>query len=193
MSLFTKIGNSINYHLSRFLNPVFRPRMINYKRNFQDQKVEHLRIGNSTFIDSKENLFLDSFVYIGHHNFIEASNQIRIGKGVQITSFITITSHSSHHSIRLYGSGYVNHSNHIGYIKGSVEIGEFTFVGPHTTLMPGTKIGKGCIVSAYSYLNDVYPDYSIIAGNPAKVVGDVRTIDEKYLKENKELKNLYMN
>ena len=35
------------------------------------------------FIDYKDNLFLGDNVYIGHFNFIEASNGIEIGESVQ--------------------------------------------------------------------------------------------------------------
>ena len=62
----------------------------------------------------------------------------------------------------------------IGYIQGKVNIGKYTFIGPHSTIMPNTTIGKGCIVSAYSYVKGNYPDFSIISGNPAKIVGDTR-------------------
>ena len=65
------------------------------------------------------------------------------------------------------------------------------FIGPHVTIMPDTHIGKGCIVSAYSYVKGDFPDFSIIAGNPAKVIGDTRTIDESFLKENPSLKSNY--
>ena len=166
--------------------------MLNYSVNFQKEKVNNLRIGNTTFIDTPNNLKLKDQVYIGHHNFIEASHGVSISKGCQITSFVTISSHSSHISIRLYGSNYSSASDHIGYIKGPISIGEFTFIGPHVVIMPNTHIGKGCIVSAYSYVKGDFPEGSIIAGNPAKVVGKVKDLDQKYLDENPGLKTSYL-
>lgn len=182
----------IYYRLSKCLMSLYGPRMIYYKKNFQGKKTINLRIGNTTFIDHPGKLQVADHVYIGHHNFIEASNSVTIEKGCQITSFVSLTSHSSHHSIRLYGSHYGETNDHIGYQTGEVYIGKFTFIGPHTTIMPGTKIGKGCIVSAYSLLKGEYPDFSVIAGNPAVVVGSVQEKDQKIIDEYPLLANYYM-
>jgi acetyltransferase-like isoleucine patch superfamily enzyme len=57
--------------------------------------------------------------------------------------------------------------------------------------MPGTRIGKGSLVSAYSYVQGVFPDYSIIAGNPAVIIGDTREKDQLFLNQNPELKKFY--
>jgi acetyltransferase-like isoleucine patch superfamily enzyme len=57
--------------------------------------------------------------------------------------------------------------------------------------MPGSSIGKGCIVSAFSYVNGVFPDFSVIAGNPAVVTGDTRTLDQHYLDQHPHLKEFY--
>ena len=78
-----------------------------------------------------------------------------------------------------------------GYVKGSVFIGKYTFIGPHSVIMPGTKIGKGSIVSAYSMVKGDFPEFSIIAGNPAKVVGNTRNIDGPFLQANPELRTFY--
>lgn len=184
--------NRISYRLSKCFLWLYRPRMIQYKKDFQNQAITHLRIGNTTFIDHAENLKLGNHVYIGHHNFIEASNGIEIEDTCQITSFVSITTHSSHHSIRLYGSNYGTVKDHVGYVKGQVFIGKCTFVGPHVTIMPGSKIGEGSIVSAYAFVKGEFPPFSIIAGNPAKVVGSTKEIDEKFLSEHPELKKFYM-
>jgi acetyltransferase-like isoleucine patch superfamily enzyme len=152
--------------------------------------LKGVRVSNSTFIDYPEFLKLGENVFIGHFNFIEASNGISIGEGCQITNFVSITSHSSHKSIRLYGREYKG-VDMKAYVKAPVEIGAFSFIGPHSTIMPGSSIGKGCIVSANSYVNGNFPDFSIIAGNPAKSVGDSREMDAPYLNEFPELRTFY--
>lgn len=184
--------NRIKYHIAKWFLGFYQPRMIYYKKDFQNKPIHNLRIGNTTFIDGSDQLLLGNNVYIGHHNFIEASHKITIHEGCQITSFVSITSHSSHISIRLYGNNFGSVTNHIGYRVGEISIGKFTFIGPHSTVMPGTTIGEGSIVAAYSYVKGDFPPFSIIAGNPAKVVGDTRHLDEKYLKEYPELDQYYM-
>ncbi len=185
------ITNSLLFHISKLLRFFFKPRVFPLKKNFQGKRILNCSIGNTTFIDYPQKLILHDGVYIGHHNFIEASNCIEICEGCQITDFVSITTHSSHISIRLYGSEYNNFNNHKGYITGSVKIEKFTFIGPHSVIMPGTQIGKGSIVAAYSYVKGNFPDFSIIKGNPAKVVGDTRNIDKQYLDQNDELKKIY--
>jgi carbonic anhydrase/acetyltransferase-like protein (isoleucine patch superfamily) len=124
-------------------------------------------------------------------NFIDASNGITLSEGCQITNYVSVLTHSSHISIRLYGREYKG-NDMIGYVKGSVSIGKFTFIGPHSVIMPGTKIGKGCIVSAYSMVKGEFPDFSIISGNPAKIVGDTRKLDAEFLNQHPELNVHYL-
>lgn len=184
--------HKINYHIAKLLQGILRPRMIYYSKNFQNQRVLNLRIGTTTFIDAPSQLKLANNIYIGHFNFIEASNGINIEEGCQITSYVSITTHSSHNTIRLYGSNYGNKEQQVGYLKGSISIGKFTFVGPHTTIMPNTVIGEGCIISAYAYVKGTFPPFSVISGNPAKVVGSVKNLDENYLRKHPELSQYYM-
>ncbi|MBX2949968.1 MAG: acyltransferase [Crocinitomicaceae bacterium] len=163
--------------------------------NYLDQNkkiISKTGVSSSTFIDYPQFLELGTGVYIGHHNFIEASNGLIIEDGCQITNFITITTHSSHTSIRLYGVHYGG-KDMIGYVKGSVKIGKYTFVGPHSTIMPGTTIGKGSLIAAYSYVQGEFPDFSIIAGNPARIIGDTREKDQNVLEQHPELKKYYEN
>ncbi len=152
--------------------------------------IEGTRVSNSTFIDYPQHLVLGKKVYVGHHNVLEASNGLQIEEGCQITNFVSIVTHSSHRAIRLYGKNYGG-SDMIGYKRGAVKIGKYTFVGPHSTIMPGTEIGKGSIVTAFSYVEGVFPDFSIISGNPAKVIGSTKDMDKELLNQHPELKKNY--
>lgn len=168
----------------------FHPRMV-YGVINQGKKLINTRISTSSVINGEENLNLDDDVFIGHFNFIEASNGIEIKKGTQVTNYISILSHSSHVSIRLYRENYRKESNLEGYKKGKVVIEEYSFIGPHTTIMPDTFIGKGSLVQSHSLVKGSFPDFSIIAGNPAERIGDTRDLDKKYLEANDVLKKTY--
>jgi len=78
-----------------------------------------------------------------------------------------------------------------GYIKGNLKIGAYSFIGPHAVIMPNTSIGKGSMISSFAYVKGEFPDFAIISGNPARVIGDTRNLDQKWLNENPELKPLY--
>lgn len=184
------IRNIVNYFRNK-RKARYVPQMMNNFIGREGKILYKTSVSNSTFIDKIANFDLAEKVYIGHFNFIEASNGLTIEEGCQITNFITITTHSSHQSIRLYGRQYSG-AEMIGYVKGKVRIGKYSFIGPHSTIMPNTSIGKGSLVAAYSYVQGEFPDFAIIAGNPAVVVGDTRKKDEEMLQKYPELKNHYL-
>ena len=51
-----------------------------------------------------------------------------------------------------------------------VVIGNDVWIGRRAMIMPGVKIGNGCIIGAGAVVTKDIPDYSIAAGVPAKVV-----------------------
>jgi acetyltransferase-like isoleucine patch superfamily enzyme len=184
------IIRKIKKKILNYFAGLLRPQIVRGFRRSDGVRMKTY-ISSSTFIDYPENLFVEENVYIGHFNFIEASNKIILREGVQITNYVTVTTHSSHISIRLYGRNYNQVPDMAGYKKGPVEIGAYSFIGPYTVLMPGTKIGKGSLVSSHSFVKGAFPDFSVIAGNPAVVIGDTRDIDKPYLEKNPELKKFY--
>jgi acetyltransferase-like isoleucine patch superfamily enzyme len=141
------------------------------------------RISPSTCIEHPEHLTLGDDVFIGHHNFIEARLGVTIDAGVQITNFVSIVTHSSHRSLRLMGRAYgsVPADQQPGFIAGPVHIGAYSFVGPHCVIEANTRIGRGCLVEALSRVRGDFPDFAVIAGNPASVVGDTRDADAALL------------
>lgn len=182
---------NIKHRILKKLAFLTRPRMIWGFKRYDGKYLKNTRISNTTFIDNQNKLTIEDNVFVGHFNYLEASNGIQIGEGCQITNHISITTHSSHNSIRLYGRKYSEYKNHKGYEKGEIKIGKYSFIGPHSVIMPNTKIGKGSIVSAYSYVQGRFPEFAIIKGHPAKVVGDTRELDKNYLEQNPELRELY--
>jgi acetyltransferase-like isoleucine patch superfamily enzyme len=59
-----------------------------------------------------------------------------------------------------------------------VKIGYGTFVGVNGLIMPGVEIGKCCIIGAGAVVTKNVPDYSVVGGNPAQVIGDVRKLKQ---------------
>ena len=52
---------------------------------------------------------------------------------------------------------------------GAVEVGEGSFIGAGSVVIPGVKIGKNCIIGAGSVVIRDIPDNSKAYGNPAKI------------------------
>ncbi len=65
-----------------------------------------------------------------------------------------------------------------------IMIGNNVFIGMNTTILPGTRIGDNVIVGAGSVLRGVVPENSIVIGNPAEVVGDIRNYAQKMMERN---------
>ena len=149
--------------------------------------LRNTRISNTSFIFSKNKLGIEDHVFIGHFSVIDATYGLHIGEGCQIGFFTGIFTHSSHAAIRLYGREYVNEPSKKSYFTAPVEIGKYSFIGAHATLLPGTKIGKGSIVSAYSLVSGDYPDFAILSGQPAQIIGDTRKMDARLLEQHPEL------
>ena len=154
------------------------------------------RLSPMTLIEHEDRLVLGDHVYIGPFNLIEASAGIHIGEGVQITSHCAIVTHSSHRAQRLLGPAYANWpltplSQRPGWISGPVEIGAYSFIGPHSLIEANSRLGRGTLVCAGSFVRGDYPDFAILEGRPARVVGDSRIADERALARHPELRVLY--
>ena len=158
--------------------------------------LPHTRIAPSTCIEHEDRLQLADHVFIGAFNFIEASGGVTVGEGVQITHHVGIVTHSSHRAQRLLGRAYAGWPASAteprpGWIAGPVHIGPYCFIGPQVLIEAGTRLGRGCIVSAGSVLRGDFPAFSRIAGNPAQVVGDSRDGDARWLDEQPALRARY--
>ena len=167
-------------------------RMVFGESDHLGRSLPHTRIAPSTCIEGAAGLRLSDHVFIGQFNFIDATAGLQIEEGVQITNFVSIVTHSSHRAIRLLGSGYAVHDGpKPGYISAPVEIGAYTFIGPHSLIEAGTRIGKGVVVCAYAQVRGDVPDFAIVAGAPAPQIGDVREQDERLLSQHPELRPHY--
>ena len=51
-----------------------------------------------------------------------------------------------------------------------VEIGEYAWICSRSIILPGLKIGKGAVASNAVVTKDV-PDFAIVGGVPAKIIG----------------------
>ena len=163
-----------------------------HRRVFGEQQgrhaLPHTRIAPSTCIDHEEGLLLADHVYIGPFNHLEASGGLVLEEGVQITSHCVLTTHSSHRALRLQGRAYATHleAEHgprPGWVAGPIHVGAYSFIGPHSVLEAGTRLGRGTLVCAGSVVRGHFPDFAVLQGQPAVVVGDTRQADAELLRQ----------
>jgi acetyltransferase-like isoleucine patch superfamily enzyme len=56
-----------------------------------------------------------------------------------------------------------------------IHVGEDCWIGGNVTILPGVTIGRGSVVGAGSVVTKSVPEFSVVAGNPAKVIRKVET------------------
>lgn len=77
----------------------------------------------------------------------------------------------------------LNHDYNDIYFCGKgapTEIGAFAWICSRSIIMPGVKIGEGAIVASGAIVTKDVPPYAIVAGIPAKIIGQREKKDYKY-------------
>lgn len=106
--------------------------------------------------------------YIHTDAYLDASGGLTIGDKVVISTNVIVLSHDWSFLKRASMAADKDTAFR------SVCIGKNSFIGAGAILLPGTIIGKSCIVGAGTVVKGNVPDYAIVVGNPAKVIGDTR-------------------
>lgn len=162
-----------------------RPFML-YGYNDPASKIfrKYTRLSSSVVILNKARLAIGEFVWIGHFSFLDASEGLVIEEGCQTGPSITILTHGSQDAVRLLGRQFVHIPNteRLGYTRGAVKIGAYTFLGAGSVVLPGVSVGKGCLIGAGAVVTKDVPDFSIVVGIPGRVVGSTIDLDAGFFK-----------
>jgi acetyltransferase-like isoleucine patch superfamily enzyme len=98
---------------------------------------------------------------IGFRCFLDGRGHLVIGNHVDIASEVMI--YTSEHDI---------HADDFHAISAPIEIGDYVFIGPRAIILPGVKIGKGAVVAAGAVVTKDVPEYAVVGGVPAKIIGE---------------------
>ncbi len=113
-------------------------------------------------------------VSIGAYCHITAINKIVIGNGVLTGKWVTITDNS--HGDTKLESLEIQPTKRAVVSKGPVVIEDNVWIGDKATILPGVTIGKGAVVAANAVVTKNIPEYSVVGGNPAKIIKQNREI-----------------
>ena len=146
------------------------------RRILQDIKLYFKNLNKILYIQNKFGCSISSnvcitgnrkSVVIGKNSRINSHTQIRnldgevlIGESVLIGQFVSIIAHSYNLNNENIGKANMYSNN--------VVIGDNSWIGAYTMILPGVKIGKGCVVGAFSLVNKDIPNNEIWFGIPAK-------------------------
>lgn len=118
--------------------------------------------------------------YIDYSTYIDSSGGLTINEGCVISVNTIILTHDWSF-LKRYKARHITSCNEqmlINQAFKSVVINEHSFIGAGAIVLPGSKIGKYCLIGTGAVVKGTIDDYSIIIGNPARKIGDVR--DPKY-------------
>ena len=188
------------WHVYHFLlrifwaEPLFKAYCKSYGRGVRTGIFLHWVMGKGDIILG-DRVWIDgkcSFAFTQHytlHPTLEIGNDSEVGHGCSfvIGKRITIGKNS-----RIAGNSHVRDTSghpmeadlrrknlpaHPNTVK-PVTIGDDVWIGQNCIILPGTRIGDGAIISAGSVVRGKIPPYSVVAGNPAKVIANVpRPVD----------------
>lgn len=103
---------------------------------------------------------------IGSNAFFDLTDQITLEDQVGIGAHSMLMTHMD--------LGKMPMSAIYPRVRGPIYIGSGCFLGAHVIVLSGVKLGKNCVVAAGSVITESFPDYSLIAGVPAR---KIRSLD----------------
>ncbi|HEY3590190.1 MAG TPA: Vat family streptogramin A O-acetyltransferase [Buttiauxella sp.] len=135
-------------------------------------------VGDYTYYDDPQDSenFERNVLY--HFPFI--GDKLIIGKFCAIAKGVQFIMNGANHKLsgistypfQIFGNGWeqvMPAMSDLPY-KGDTVIGNDVWIGYEALIMPGVKIGNGAIISSRSVVTSDVPAYSIVGGNPAKVI-----------------------
>lgn len=147
-------------------------------RNFLYKKVFLVKMGKGAKIHygaeirGTYNLILEKGAIVGDNCVLDARRgYIRIGRNVQLGNFVNLWTGSHDYNDPFFRSKAGK--------RGPIEIEDYCWLGPRSTVLYSVKIGEGAVVGAGSIVTKNVAPYSVMAGIPAHKVGE-RNSDLRY-------------
>ena len=149
---------------------------VGYLKNFISN--ENIIVGDYTYYDDPEGpaRFQNNVLY--HFPFI--GDKLIIGKFCAIAKDVKFIMNGANHKVsgfstypfQIFGNGWEKVMPKAGDLpfKGDTEIANDVWIGYQATIMPGVKVGSGAIIASKSVVVTDVPPYSVVGGNPAKVI-----------------------
>jgi len=134
------------------------------------ERAQRLGFGEGTSIYNSA--IMMGSVTVGKHTWIGPNTLLDgTGGGLSIGSHCSISA-----GVHIYTHNTVQRCLTLGQAetaKATVSIGDGVYIGAQSIVREGVTIGNRVVIGANSFVNKDIPDNTIVAGSPAKVVGQV--------------------
>lgn len=147
-----------------------------------------VRLGEDCFVAASAAVFPET-LHLGDRSYIAAqayvTDDVRIGADCTLNPFTTVRG-----TVRLGDGVRIGaHSSLLGFNHSSaidrpiyrqpvtsrgISVGDDVWIGSHVVVVDGVRIGDHCIIGAGAVVTKDIPDWSVAAGNPARVLRDRR-------------------
>lgn len=138
----------------------------------------NIEVGDYTYYDDPDGPENFEANVLYHFPFI--GDKLKIGKFCAIAKDVTFIMNGANHKVSgfstypfyIFGNGWEKVLPSEGELpyKGDTVIGNDVWLGYESTIMPGVSIGHGAIIASKSVVTADVPAYSVVGGNPAKVL-----------------------
>jgi acetyltransferase-like isoleucine patch superfamily enzyme len=157
--------------------------------NYQNNK-SLISIASHTVIDGELIIFpyggeikIGSYCFIGSNTKIVSDTEIIIGNDVLISHNVNIVDNNAHEldyeeraltSRQILVEGFKS-LNKRGNISGKkIVIHDNVWINFNSIILKGVEIGKGSIIAAGSVVTKSVPPFSLVGGNPAKLIKSLK-------------------
>ena len=104
----------------------------------------------------------------GAFNHITCINKVAIGDNCLTGKWVTIS--DNNHGTTDFETLHENPTKRKLHTKGPVIIGNNVWIGDKATILGGVTIGDSAVIAANAVVTKDVPAYSVVGGNPAKVI-----------------------
>lgn len=106
---------------------------------------------------------------------LQLDDRACLGPGSEVYNLGLVTlgarSTIAQHAYLCAGSHDLSHPN-LPLVVGTIEVGSDAFIGARAFLLPGISIGVGAVVGACAVVTRDVPPWTVVAGNPARPIGE---------------------
>jgi maltose O-acetyltransferase len=143
-------------------------------RLFMYRQVFGVKIGRQTSVHWRTRFYAPHGITIGDNTilgndlFLDGRFRLTIGNNVNIGGETAI-----------FTAEHDPNDPQFGMVGAPVVIEDYVYIASRSTILPGVRIGRGAVVALGAVVTKDVPEYTIVGGVPARVIGQ-RSRDLRY-------------